>query len=87
MSSSLGTRDFDDFPSPTSSNGSYVERLQLGPNDPRWALEPPYGWFPLRAKFRGFCWYCGERVEEGSPCLFSKKLSMLAHHACRGPGA
>jgi len=57
--------------------------LRIASDDPRWAMDPPYNWRPLTAKFKGFCWYCGQRVEEGSYALYSPVLKLLAHPTCR----
>lgn len=86
MSSSLGTPGFGNTASQPYSSGSYGERLQLAPDDERWAMKPPYGWFRLVVKFSGFCWYCGERVREGTSALYSKKLRLLAHLGCQANG-
>lgn len=49
-------------------------------------MKPPYGFFmmPRPTHFDGYCWYCGETVPAGSRTLYSKKLRLLAHAACRG---
>lgn len=84
---------FSDFPafgssaSPPSSSASPTRRLQLRADDERWSIDPKlYGWFSFTAKFSGLCWYCGECVQEGSRCLYSKTLRMCAHFTCKGTG-
>lgn len=77
--------DFDD----TSNEDRAIPEprkpyFRIRADDPRWALKPPYNWRPLTVQFGGFCWYCGERIEEDSRAFYSPILKTLAHFSCRG---
>lgn len=68
-----------------------LNRLQLTPSDPRWTMQPPFKWVEVQpgailpgALSGTRCWFCAESVNLNEPFLYSKRLTMLAHHACRG---
>lgn len=51
-------------------------------DDPRWKLQPPYGFVPYVLRFGGPCVYCGFRIEPGERALYSHRIKSVAHNDC-----
>lgn len=85
MSSSQKFQPFETTRPEKPSSSSRVERsnLQLASDDQRWEMRPPWGWFLMTFKFRGFCWYCGTVIEEGARAFYSRKLRLGGHYDCK----
>lgn len=52
------------------------------PDDPRWLMNPPYGFIPFTLRFGGRCVYCGDPIAAGERELYSRKIQSVAHRAC-----
>ncbi len=51
-------------------------------DDPRWLMNPPYGFVPYTLRFGGLCVYCGYHIKVGTFALYSRRIQSVAHREC-----
>lgn len=81
----------DIFPDFEREKGERAEALGVVPelstpvwkaDDPRWLLNPPYGFVSYTLRFGGSCVYCGEHIAAGTFALYSRRIQSVAHREC-----